>query len=107
MSTRSITCIVISRTKNKEMLLCYSKVCQNTKKPTNERKNSKTHVIIIITINLSFKKVSSLLVSMISNQEPIMYGTVMKLGLIPTEYGKSLSILTSYFKVNEYGKCKL
>ena len=31
----------------------------------------------------------------------------MKLGLTPMEYGARLSVLTRYFKVNKYGKCKL
>ena len=44
---------------------------------------------------------------MISNQEPLVYGTAMNLGLIPTEDGPRSSVLTSYFEVNECGKCKL
>ena len=50
-------------------------------------KNSNNHVIVMITMNLSCKKLSSLLISIISNQGPIMYGTEMNLGLISTEYG--------------------
>ena len=53
------------------------------------------------------QKLSSLLISMISNQEPLMFGTTIKLGLILTEDGARLSVLTSYFKVNGCGKCKL
>ena len=89
------------------MLLCYSQACQNTKNPTNLTNKSKTQVIMMITINLSCKKLSSLLISMISNQEPLVYGTAMNLGLIPTEDGPRSSVLTSYFEVNECGKCKL
>ena len=61
----------------------------------------------MIKIDLFFKKLSSLLISMISNQEPLRYGTEMKLGLIPTEYGARSSVLTSSFKMNECAKCKL
>ena len=89
------------------MLLCYSQAYKNTKKPKKLTKNSKTQVIMMITINLYCKKISSLLISIISKQEPLMYGTTMNLGLIPTEYGERSSVLTSYFKVNECEKCKL
>ena len=41
---------------------------------------------------------------MISNRELIMYITVIKLGLIPMEGGIRSSVLTSSFKVNEFGK---
>ena len=44
---------------------------------------------------------------MISNKEPISYGTVIKLGLIPKEYGTISSALKSSFKLNKCGKCKL
>ena len=43
----------------------------------------------------------------ISNQEPLRYVTATKLGLIPTEDGERLSVLTSYFKVNECVKWKV
>ena len=89
------------------MLLCYSQACQNTKNPAKLMKNSKTHVIMMITINPSWKKWSILLISMISNQDPLMCETVMKLGLIPTEDGARSYVLTSSFKVNARGKCKL
>ena len=46
------------------------------------------------------QKISSLLISIISNQEPLRYGAVMKLGLIPTEYGARSSVLTNSFKAN-------
>ena len=89
------------------MLLCCSQEFCNTKNPTKLTKNLKTHVIRMITINLSSKKWSPLLISMISNQDPLRYGTAMKLVLIPTEDGARSSLLTSYFKVNECGKCKM
>ena len=41
------------------------------------------------------------------NQDPLRYVTVTKLGFIPMECGTILSVLTSYFKVNECGRCKL
>ena len=47
------------------------------------------------------QKKSPLLISMISNQDPIRYGTAVNLGLIPTEDGASSYVLTSYFKLNE------
>ena len=89
------------------MLLCYSEACQNTKKPTKLRNNSKTHVIMMIKINPSCKKRSPLLISMISSQEQIRHGTAMKLGLIPTEDGTRSYVLTSSFKMKKCGKCKL
>ena len=52
-------------------------------------------------------KWSSLLISMISNQEPLGYRTAMELGLIPTEGGTSSYVLTSSFTVNECGRWKL
>ena len=44
-----------SDTKNKEekMHLRYSQACNSTKKPINKMKNSTTHVITMIKINLS------------------------------------------------------
>ena len=45
--------------------------------------------------------------SMISNQESLRYVAVMKLGLISMEGGTRSSVPTSYFKVNECGRCKL
>ena len=59
------------------------------------------------TINLSCLKLSLLLTSMIFNQEPLRYGTVMKLVLVPMEGGTSSSVLTSSFRVNKCGGCKL
>ena len=59
------------------------------------------------TIKLSCKKLSSLLNSMISNQNPLKYVTAMKLDLISTEYGSMSAVLTSSFKVNECGRWKL
>ena len=53
------------------------------------------------------QKWSSLLTSMMSNQETRRYGTVVKLGLIPMEGGIRSYILTSSFKVDECGKWKL
>ena len=103
-STRSTSCIVISITKKKEMLICYSQACQNTNNPTKLTKKSKTHVIIMITISLYCNKLSSLLISMISNKEPLRYGTTMELGLIPTEDGARSYLLTSYFRVNKCGQ---
>ena len=47
------------------------------------------------------------MISMMSNQYPLRYVTAMKLGLIPTEYGASSSVLASSFKVKKCGKCKL
>ena len=41
------------------------------------------------------------------NQEPIRYGTVIKLVLIPTEGGTRSYVITISFKVNECGTCKL
>ena len=63
--------------------------------------------MMMIKINLSYKKRPSLLISMISNQEPLRYGPAMKLGLIPTKYGARSYALTNNFEVNECGKCKL
>ena len=51
--------------------------------------------------NLSCKKWSSLLISIISNQEPLRYGTAMKLSLILPEGGTRSSVITSYFKVKK------
>ena len=93
--------------KKKKNLICYSKACQNTNKPTNLPKNSKTHLIMMITINLSCKKISSLLISIIPDQEKLRYVTTMNLGLIPTEDGKRSCVLTSSFKVDKCGKWKL
>ena len=70
-------------------------------------KNLKTHVIMMKTINLSCKKRSPLLTSIIPNQDSLRYGTAMKLGLIPTEGGKRSYVLTRSFKVNECGRCKM
>ena len=67
-SKRSIACITISITKKKEMLICYSQACQNTNNPKKLTKKSKTHVIIMITISLYYNKLSSILISMISNK---------------------------------------
>ena len=44
---------------------------------------------------------------MISNQDPLRYGTALKLVLIITLDGARSSVLTSYFKMNECGNCKL
>ena len=44
---------------------------------------------------------------MISNQEPLRYGITMKLGLVPMDFRARSSVLTSSFKANEHGKCKL
>ena len=44
---------------------------------------------------------------MIFNQDPLRYVATMKLGFIPTEDGASSSVLTSSFKVNQGGNCKL
>ena len=95
------------KNKKKEILLCYSQVCQNTKSPKKLTKNSDTHAIRMIKINLSYKKLSYLLISMISNQDPLSYETTMKLGLIQTEDGSRSSVLTKSFKVNKNGKYKL
>ena len=89
------------------MLICYSQACQNTNNPTKLMKNSKTDVIIMITINLSCKKLSSLLISMILNKEPLRYGTAMKLGLIVTVDIASPYEITSSFKLNEWRKFKM
>ena len=62
---------------------------------------------MMITINLSFKKGSPLLISIISNQDPLRYGTAMNLGLIPREDGSRSYVLTISFKVNKHGKWKL
>ena len=48
---------------------------------------------------LILKKSSSLLISMISEQGPLRYGTEMRLGLIPKEKGARSYVLTIYFKV--------
>ena len=48
------------------------------------------------------QKISPLLISTISNQEPLWYGTEVELGLIPTEDVAGLYLLTSYSKVNKY-----
>ena len=44
---------------------------------------------------------------MISIQEPLMYGSKMNLGFIPMEGVTRLSVLTTHFKANECGRCKL
>ena len=89
------------------MLLCYSQACQNTKKLINQTNNSKTHGITTKTINLSCKKRSPLLTSVVFNQDPFRYGTVIKLVLIPTEGGTRSYVITISFKVNECGRYKL
>ena len=81
------------------MLLCYSQACHNEEIEDSHDNDDKNQPI--------WQKLSSLLISIISNQEPLKYGTAMNLGLIPTEDGARSSVLTSSFKVNEYGKCKL
>ena len=44
---------------------------------------------------------------MIFNQDPLRYGVVMKLGLIPMKFGTKSYVFTSYFKVNGCGRFKL
>ena len=39
------------------------------------------------------------MISTISNQEPLRYGTAMKLGLIPIEGGTRSSVIISDFKL--------
>ena len=63
-------------------------------------KNPKTHRITMKQSTFSEKKISYLLTSMIFNQEPLRYGSVMKLELIATEGGTRSSLLTIYFMVN-------
>ena len=47
------------------------------------------------------------MIAMIYNQEPLRYGTAMKLVLIPMEDGTRSYVLTSSFNMNECGKYKL
>ena len=84
-----------------------SQAFKNKKKQTISENNLKNHVIMMIKINPSCKKISFLLISMIPNQEPLRYLYVMKLGLIPMEYGTRLPVLTSYFKLKKSAKFKL
>ena len=62
---------------------------------------------MIWDLGLRDSGLGSTLKSTIINQDPLGYGTVVKLGLIPTKGGTRSSILTSYFKLNECGRCKL
>ena len=102
------------------MLLCYSQAYQNTKKPKNWTKNSKTHAKMTKTIKLSWKKYYTFWPQWYPTKLPLLvhlwwldiievrrYVTAMELGLIPKEFGTISSVLTRSFKVRKCGGYKL
>ena len=86
------------------MLLKRMSEHKESKKVSEELKDSRSNDY---NNQLILKKRSSLPILMISNQDPLKCGTVMKLGLTPMVNGTRLCVHTSYFKGKLCGRCKL